>query len=74
MAEALRFKVRCFVCNQVLEGTAKYGKGHYTPEGLDFHLTAIGRKRDKRTGKIRVLIEVKVVCPYCGVENKYRID
>lgn len=72
MAEKLRLKVKCHACGNVMEGTAKYGKGHYSPEGLDFQFTAVGKLVDKQ-GNSRVKGEVVVLCPECTVRNRYDI-
>ena len=71
MAEAIRVKVNCHACGNVIEGTAKYGKGHYVPEGVPFDFTAIGKIKTP-TGT-RVKGEVLCVCPNCGTKNKYVI-
>ena len=54
-----------------MEGTAKYGKGHYNSEGLDFQFTAVGKLVDK-SGSSRVKGEVTIVCPNC--ETRCRFD
>lgn len=69
MAESIRLKVRCHACNYLIEGTAKYGTGHYVPEGVPFTFVAIGKVETSK-GK-RVKAEVTCVCPQCGVTNKY---
>jgi hypothetical protein len=56
----------------VLKGTAKYGKGSYNPEGLDFSFTALGRIKTEGK-KSRVKGEVSIICPNCTVRNKYII-
>lgn len=71
MAEALKLKVRCHACTNLIEGTAKYGKGHYTPVGVDFEFVAIG-KVETSQGKT-VKAEVYCVCPHCGVKCKFNI-
>ena len=72
MAEKLKIKVRCHACGNQMAGTAKYGKGHYVPEGMDFTFTAIGKLIDKN-GKSRVKGQVEIVCPECEVTNRYEI-
>ncbi|MCS6985823.1 MAG: hypothetical protein NZM25_11945 [Leptospiraceae bacterium] len=72
MAEKIRLKVKCHACGNVMEGTAKYGKGHYVPEGLDFEFIATGKIVEK-SGQTRVKGEVTVVCPNCEVKNRYEI-
>ena len=72
MAEKLHLTVKCHACGSVLKGSAKYGKGHYTPDGLDFDFTAIGRIAEKGKGS-RVKGEVLITCPNCTVKNKYII-
>ena len=72
MAEKLRIKVKCHACGNQMEGTAKYGKGHYSPEGLDFAFTAVGKLK-LPNGKTRVKGEVEIVCPECNVRNRYEI-
>jgi|GEM_PF-801930 hypothetical protein len=71
MAEKIRLKVKCHACGYVMEGTAKYGKGHYNSEGLDFQFTAVGKLVDK-SGASRVKGEVTIVCPNC--ETRCRFD
>ncbi len=72
MAEKIRLKVKCHACGNQMEGTAKYGKGHYVSEGLDFEFTATGRIIDS-TGKARIRGEVVIRCPHCDTRNKYEI-
>jgi hypothetical protein len=72
MAEKIRLKVKCHACGYVMEGTAKYGKGHYHPEGLDFQFTAVGKIVDKG-GNSRVKGQVTIICPNCETRNQYDI-
>jgi len=71
MAEAIRIRVKCHACGGVIEGSARYGKGHFVQEGVPFELTATGKAA---TGKGRqVRAEVVCICPHCTVRNKYQI-
>ncbi len=72
MAEKLRLKVKCHACGYEMEGTARYGKGHYKPEGLDFEFIAVGKFKDS-AGRSRVKGEVFIRCPQCEVRNKFEI-
>lgn len=72
MAEKIRLKVKCHACGYVMEGTAKYGKGHYSADGLDFQFTAVGKLVDKG-GSSRVKGEVTIVCPNCETRNRFDI-
>lgn len=72
MAEKIRLKVKCHACGFVMEGTAKYGKGSYNPEGLDFQFTAVGKLVDKG-GNSRVKGEVTITCPNCETRNRFDI-
>jgi hypothetical protein len=72
MAEKLHLTVKCHACGSILKGTAKYGKGAYSPEGLDFLFTAIGRIKEEGK-KSKVKGEVSIICPNCTVRNKYII-
>lgn len=71
MAETIRLRVKCHACGFEMKGTARYGAGHYVPEGIPFDFTATG-KLQSETGK-RVKGEVVCVCPKCTVRNKYQI-
>lgn len=73
MAEALQLKVKCHACGNIIEGTARYGSGHYSPQGVDFEFTAVAKLRDPATGKTRVKGEITAVCPQCGVRNKWQL-
>lgn len=55
-----------------MEGTAKYGQGHYVPVGVEFDFVATGKIKNAQ-GKRVVKGEVTVVCPSCTVKNKYQI-
>ncbi len=72
MAETLKLRVKCHACNNVIEGTAKYGSGHYVPEGVDFEFVATG-KVEAASGK-RVRAEVTCTCPNCGVRCKFNLQ
>jgi len=72
MAESLKVKVKCHACRYEMAGTAKYGKGHYVSQGLDFKFIAIGRLKEKQGG-FRVKGKVSIVCPNCEVINEYEI-
>ncbi len=72
MAEVIRLKVQCHACGNRIEGTARYGEGHYVPEGIPFEFTAVGRLQDA-AGKRRVKGEVVCICPNCKVRNKFVI-
>jgi hypothetical protein len=72
MAETLKLRVKCHACNNVIEGTAKYGSGHYVPEGVDFEFVATG-KVEGASGK-RVRAEVTCTCPNCGVRCKFNLQ
>lgn len=73
MAESLKMKVKCHACGNLMEGTAKYGSGHYVAEGLDFQFTAVGRYIDKKTKQSRIRGEVVIICPNCEVRNQYEL-
>lgn len=72
MAQALNLKVQCHACGYTMEGTAKYGQGHYVPVGVEFDFVATGKIKNAQ-GKRVVKGEVTVVCPSCTVKNKYLI-
>ena len=69
MAESIRLKVQCHACGYSIEGSAKYGTGHYVPQGVQFEFTAIGKFM--KEGKKRIKGEVVCICPHCTVRNKY---
>ena len=71
MAEAIKLKVLCHACGYQIEGTAKYGGGHYAPSGVPFELTATGKREVE--GKRQIMAEVVCVCPKCTVRNKYQM-
>ncbi|MBM9499813.1 hypothetical protein JWG44_06055 [Leptospira sp. 201903071] len=71
MAEVIKLRVRCHACSYMIEGSAKYGAGHYVPEGVDFEFVAIG-KIETPKGK-RVKAEITAYCPNCGVKNKWTV-
>ena len=70
MAEPIRVKVKCHACGYTIEGSAKYGQGHYVQEGVPFDFMATG-KLIMPNGKRKVKAEVTCVCPNCTVKNKY---
>ena len=72
MAEKIQLKVKCHACGYVMVGTAKYGKGHYVADGMNFQFTATGKLVSKEN-KSRVKGEAVIVCPNCEVRNKYDI-
>lgn len=72
MAEKIQLKVKCHACGNIMEGTAKYGKGQYVPDGLDFRFTATGRHIEK-SGKTKVRGDVEIICPHCETRNRYEI-
>ncbi|WP_411821368.1 hypothetical protein [Leptospira sp. 'Mane'] len=72
MAETIRLRVKCHACSNLIEGTAKYGAGHYVPEGISFEFVAVG-KVDGPQGGRRVKAEVTCTCPNCGVKCKYNV-
>jgi hypothetical protein len=71
MAESIRLKVACHACGNIITGTARYGFGHYVPEGVDFEFIAIGKMKDASGSRVKA--EVLCICPRCGVKCKYLI-
>ncbi len=71
MAETLKVRVRCHACTYMIEGTAKYGKGHYVPEGVDFEFIAIGKVETSKGRTVKA--EVLCICPSCGVRCKFAV-
>ncbi|MDX1961158.1 MAG: hypothetical protein SFU98_21495 [Leptospiraceae bacterium] len=71
MAEALRLKVKCHACNFLIEGTARYGKGHYVAQGVDFEFIAIGKVETSKGKTVKA--EVTCICPSCGVKCKFNV-
>jgi hypothetical protein len=71
MAEALRLKVKCHACNSMIEGTAKYGNGHYVAQGVDFEFIAIGKVETSKGRTVKA--EVVCTCPNCGVKCKFNV-
>lgn len=71
MAEVIRLRVACHACGYEIEGSAKYGKGHYVAEGVPFDFVAVG-KLESGSNK-RVKGEVTATCPNCTVKNQYPI-
>jgi predicted molibdopterin-dependent oxidoreductase YjgC len=55
----------------MIEGTAKYGKGHYVPEGVDFEFVAIGKVETSKGRTVKA--EVSCICPSCGVKCKFSV-
>lgn len=70
MAESIRLRVKCHACGNLIQGTAKYGSGHYVAEGTPFDFVAVGKVESAKGGR-RVKAEVTCVCPNCGVTCKY---
>ena len=71
MAEAIKVKVQCHACGYTIEGSAKYGRGHYVPEGVPFEFTAIGKELTDKGRRVKA--EVVCICPKCTVRNKYNV-
>lgn len=71
MAEKLKIKVKCHACGYEIVGTARYGKGHYVPEGVPFDFVAVGKIKTEKGKKVKG--EVTCICPKCDVKNKYVI-
>ena len=69
MAEVIRVSVKCHACGNAIKGSARYGKGHYVPEGVPFEFTAVGKLQTAKGRKVKG--EVTCVCPHCTVRNKY---
>ncbi|MDH5656496.1 MAG: hypothetical protein OEZ34_11340 [Spirochaetia bacterium] len=69
MAESIKVKVQCHACGNSIEGSAKYGSGHYVQQGVPFEFTAVGKFL--KNGKKRIKGEVVCICPNCSVRNKY---
>ncbi|MCB1173063.1 MAG: hypothetical protein KDK39_05845 [Leptospiraceae bacterium] len=72
MAESIRLRVACHACGNTIEGSAKYGPGHYVPAGVPFEFVATGKIEKQGKGR-KVKGEVICVCPHCSVKNKYVI-
>ncbi|MCB1158869.1 MAG: hypothetical protein H7A25_20325 [Leptospiraceae bacterium] len=71
MAEVLKVKVRCHACSNQIEGTARYGKGHYVPSGVDFEFVAIGKVETSKGRTVKA--EIYCTCPHCGVRCKFNV-
>ena len=71
VAEAIRLKVSCHACGNVIEGSAPYGKGHYVPTGVVFDFVATGKQVSEKGRRVRG--EVTCICPHCEVKNKYNV-
>lgn len=71
MAEAIKLRVVCHACGYQIEGTAKYGSGHYVEQGIPFEFVAVGKKDTARGRGVKA--EVSCICPKCEVRNKYII-
>lgn len=71
MAEKITVKVKCHACGYEIHGTAKYGSGHYVPEGVPFDFVAIGKFKTEKGNRVKA--EVTCTCPKCEVKNKYVI-
>lgn len=55
----------------MIEGSAKYGRGHYVQEGVAFDFVATGKIEGAAGRKVKA--EVTTTCPNCTVKNKYVI-
>ncbi|EOQ86958.1 hypothetical protein LEP1GSC202_0132 [Leptospira yanagawae serovar Saopaulo str. Sao Paulo = ATCC 700523] len=55
----------------MIEGTAKYGSGHFVPEGVLFEFVAVGKVEDSKGRRVKA--EVTCTCPNCGVKCKYNV-
>ena len=71
MAESLELKVACHACSSIIEGTAKYGAGHYIQKGNFFEFTATGKIQTPKGPQVKG--EVTVICPKCSVRNKFMV-
>lgn len=71
MAEALKIKVKCHACSGLIEGSAKYGSGHYVPEGVEFDFIAIGKVETSKGRTVKA--EVICICPHCGTKCKFSV-
>lgn len=71
MAEVIKLRVRCHACSYMIEGSAKYGAGHYVPEGVDFEFVAIGKVETPKGRRVKA--EITASCPNCGVKNKWTV-
>lgn len=71
MAESLKIKVKCHACSYLIAGTAKYGKGHYIPEGVEFEFVATGKVETSKGKTVKA--DVFCICPNCGVRCKFLI-
>ena len=71
MAEAIRLRVQCNACGNTIEGTAKYGFGHFVQEGVVFEFIATGKIVTEKGRKVTG--EVTCTCPNCTVRNKYKV-
>lgn len=71
MAETIRLRVKCHACSNVIEGTAKYGSGHFVPEGVIFEFVAVGKVEGAKGRRVKA--EVTCTCPNCGVKCKYNV-
>lgn len=69
MAEVIKLRVKCHACSYMMEGSARYGAGHYVPEGVDFEFIAIGKVETPKGRRVKA--EISAVCPNCGVKNKW---
>lgn len=71
MAEVIKLRVKCHACTNQIEGSAKYGSGHYVPEGVDFDFVAIGKVETAKGRSVKA--EISCTCPHCGVKCKYTL-
>ncbi len=69
MAEVIKLRVQCHACGYTIEGSARYGPGHYVPEGVPFEFIAIGKQVTEKGRRVKA--EAICVCPKCTVKNKY---
>jgi len=72
MAETIGLKVKCHACGNLMTGTAKYGKGQYNHEGLEFEFIAVGKYKTS-SGKNRVKGQAFIICPECEVKNRFDV-
>lgn len=71
MAEVIKLRVKCHACSNLIEGSAKYGGGHYVPEGVNFEFVAIGKVETPKGRRVKA--EITADCPNCGVRCKWTI-
>lgn len=71
MAERLEIKVKCHACGYEMQGTARYGAGHYVPEGIQFEFVATGKIKTEKGRRVKG--EVSAICPKCQVKNRFQL-